>query len=223
MNRNEFVAAIRSQTDLDAADVSDLTAHTYLQEAFERTTAQRRHWPSYESVWSYSVEANDASVTLATDVAEIASVMSSAANQRLSYIDHDFAEEAYSRPFGRTSAFSIWGGKMFLWPGSNSATTLTVRGWRRPSYSWLSDTALEADLDERLHSPLLHYAVALVYAQQEDLELESQYMRRWSAGVEDAARDIVRPPSYRPIVLNGGERQGMGRSSFDTRLGFDSL
>ena len=223
MNRNEFVSAMRQQTDLDEVDLSDSMAYMFLQEGFERTTAQRRHWPFYESVWSYSVAADDASLVLGTEVAEIASVMSSAVSQRLSYVDHDFAEQAYSRPFGQTAAFSIWGGKMFLWPGSNSATTLTVRGWRRPLYSWLTDTALEADLDERLHSPLLHYATALVYAQQEDLELESQYMRRWSAGVEDAAKDIVRPPTYRPIVLNGGEGQNMGRSSLGTRLGFDTL
>ena len=220
MNRDELVDAMRTQTDLDDVDVTDQMAHMFLQEAFERTAAQRRQWPAYQSSWTITVPANTQSVALPVDVAEIASLRS---NERLNNIDQSFAEEAYAGRSGRPGAYSIWGRQVYLWPKPTAETTISIRGWRLPNYAWLGDTAQEVDLDERLHMAVLHYAVSLVYAQQEDAELETQYMRRWQLVMEDMAKDIDRPPTYRPIVLNGGEHQGFGPQTLNQRFGFDSL
>ena len=159
-------------------------------------------------------------VDLPVDIAEIASLRST---ERLNHIDQSFAEEAYGARTGRPGAYSIWGRQLYLWPKPSVESSISIRGWRLPSYVWLGDTAEELDLDERLHMPVLHYAVALVYAQQEDSELESQYMRRWQLSVEEMAKDVDRPPTYRPIVLNGGEHQGFGPQTLNQRFGFDSL
>lgn len=220
MNRDELVSAMRAQTDLDDVDVTDQMAYMFLQEAFERTAAQRRQWPAYQSSWTVTVPADTQAVDLPVDIAEIASLRST---ERLNHIDQSFAEEAYGARTGRPGAYSIWGRQLYLWPKPSVETSISIRGWRLPSYVWLGDTAEELDLDERLHMPVLHYAVALVYAQQEDSELESQYMRRWQLSVEEMAKDVDRPPTYRPIVLNGGEHQGFGPQTLNQRFGFDSL
>ena len=220
MKRDEFVSAMRDQTDLDSVDVPDQMAWMFLREAFERTTAQRRQWPSYQATWDLEFPAREASMVLPDDVNEIASLRTSL---RLNLVDFNFAEESYGDRFGKPRLYSVWGSELFLWPKPSQDETVSIRGWRKPDYLWLADPAMEADLDERLHLCLLHYAVSLVYAQQEDMELENQYMRRWSQTVEDAASDVDRPPTYRPIVLNGGEDQGIQAPTLSMRYGFDAL
>ena len=189
MKRDDLIEAMWFQTDLDDVDVPVFNAKMFLTEAFERTAAVERHWPLYETVWTYNVTAGDATVALDAD-----------------------------------TSFSVWGQQLYLWPVPSSDTVLTVRGWRKPDPTWIEDPALEVDLDSRLHLPLLHYGIALVYAQQEDGELENQYMRRWAQSIADLKKDILRPSTYRPVVLNGGEDQHLygGRSTW-SRVGFDNL
>lgn len=223
MKRDDLIGAMWFQTDLDDVDVPVFNAKMFLTEAFERTAAVERHWPLYETVWSYTVSAGATSVSLEANTSEISAIMSSVTSLRLASVDHSFAEESFSGRSGKAQSFSIWGQELYLWPVPSSETVLTVRGWRKPDPTWIEDPALEVDLDSRLHLPLLHYAVALVYAQQEDGELENQYMRRWAQSINDLKKDILRPSTYRPVVLNGGESQNInGRASW-SRLSFDNL
>tara|TARA_R110000772_G_scaffold75944_11_gene164477 strand:- start:618 stop:1292 length:675 start_codon:yes stop_codon:yes gene_type:complete len=224
MKRDDLIEAMWFQTDLDDVDVPVFNAKMFLTEAFERTAAVERHWPLYETVWTYNVTAGSPTVALDADTSEISAIMSDVTGYRLSSADHSFAEESYLGRTGRTSAFSVWGQQLYLWPVPSSDTVLTVRGWRKPDPTWIEDPALEVDLDSRLHLPLLHYGIALVYAQQEDGELENQYMRRWAQSIADLKKDILRPSTYRPVVLNGGEDQHLygGRSTW-SRVGFDNL
>jgi hypothetical protein len=222
MKRDELIDAMRFQTDLDDVDVPTFNATMFLTEAFERTAAQGRHWPSYQTTWHYTVPVDTATVALDADTAEITSVMSSVSSHRLLSADHDFAEESFRSRSGRTSNFSVWGTDLYLWPRPSVETVLTVRGYRHPDDTWLSDPAIDIDLDSRLHLPLLHYAVGLIYAQQEDELLENQYMRRWSQSVEDYKKAILRPSTYRPIVLNGGEDQHLNVATW-SNVGFDNL
>ena len=223
MKRDDLIDAIWYQTDLDDVDVPVFNAKMFLTEAFDRTASVERHWPFYETVWSYVVPADSASVALDVNTSEISAIMSEITNQRLSSADHSFAEESFGSRSGRTSCFSVWGQQLYVWPRPSVDTTLSVRGWRKPNPAWIEDPALEVDLDSRLHLPLLHYAVAMVYAQQEDSELENQYMRRWAQSITDFKKDILRPSTYRPVVLNGGEDQSLyGRSTW-ARLNFDNI
>ena len=221
MHRNDLRKAVRDQTDLDDSDVPDSMCDMFLREAFERTAAQRRQWPSYQASWVLEFPGRAASVTLPTDVNEITSLRTE--SKRINLIDFNFAEEMYGDRFGLPHAYSLWGRELYLWPKPAQDETLTLRGWRLPDYSWLDDNALEVDLDERLHLCVLHYAIALVYAQQEDPEFENQYMMRWSRTLEDIAKDVDRPPTYRPVVLNGGEDQGIQAPTLYARYGFDAL
>ncbi len=223
MKRDDLIEAIWFQTDLDDVDVPVFNAKMFLTEAFRRTAAVERHWPLYETVWTYTVPADSVSVTLDADTSEISAILSDVTGLRLASADHSYAEESFGSRSGRTSSFSVWGQELYLWPRPSVETVLTVRGWRKPDVSWIEDPGLDVDLDDRLHLPLLHYSVALVYAQQEDTELENQYMRRWAATIQDFKKDILRPQTYRPVVLNGGEDQHLFGPSRGARLSFDSL
>jgi|SaaInlV_125m_DNA_1040241.scaffolds.fasta_scaffold27972_2 hypothetical protein len=223
MKRDDLIDAIWFQTDLDDVDVPVFNAKMFLTEAFERTAAVERHWPLYETVWSYDVPADTVSFPLDSNTSEISAIISDVTNQRLASADHSYAEEAFGARNGRSSCFSVWGQELYLWPRPRTDTGLNVRGWRKPNPTWIEDPAVEVDLDSRLHLPLLHYAVGLVYAQQEDSELENQYMRRWAQSIQDFKKDILRPATYRPVVLNGGEDQHLYGPSASARLSFDSL
>jgi len=208
MKRDELVDAIRLQTDLDEQDVPLGTATLFLTEAFYRTAALSRRWKLYEADWSYTIAEDAESLTLDSDIGEIRSVVVTDSNTRLIYADHDLVKETASQYAASSPLFfSLWAGEMYIWPTVDADTAIGVSGYRKADIAWLSDPALEADLDPRLHIPLFHYAVSLAYAQQEDPELEMQYLQRWQVQVNEFKDDILKPHMYAPIVLNGGMDQ----------------
>ena len=81
-----------------------------------------------------------------------------------------------------------------------------LRGYRKP-LNWIGDgtnPAAVVDADERLHQLLVHYAIALAYAQQEDDVLEDVYMKRWQNNLNTHRHAIMQPSYSRPLVLSGG-------------------
>lgn len=221
MNRDQLVAAMRLQTDLDEDDLPLGTATLFLQEAFERTAALERRWPSYETEWVYAIlETDDGVQALDPSIAEIASVIDTSSGARLFHADHAVVESNLRGQAGVARFFTLWGGNLHFWPAPAADRTFTVRGYRKPNYTWLSDTGTEVDLDVRLHIPLLHFAVALAYAQQEDDLLEQMYMNRWHQAIQVLQRDIMRAGVYRPVVLNGGDDNGLGLSRWSNEVAF---
>lgn len=203
MKRQELRDQVRTQTDLDVEDLPDSLVDSYLREGFYRTAALERRWPTFEESWS--VTATDGVATVPTDLAEFAAVV--VGGRRLTYGDHDWAEIALSNFGSKPYYFSVWGASLYLWPAATGDVTVTLRGWRKPSTDWLTDAAQEADLDERLHLPISHYAASLAYAQLEDPEMENVYMMRWSQQAREIRDDIMESSSYAPLILNGGADQ----------------
>ena len=203
MKRDELVDAIRLQTDLDEQDIPLGTATLFLTEAFYRTAALSRRWKLYEADWEYTVDTTGFT-PFDVEIGEIKSVVGPG-NNRLIYADHDLIKESQSA-YTATSPlfFSMWAGNIYLWPLPTDDVVISVSGYRKPSVDWLADPALEVDLDVRLHIPLMHYAVALAYAQQEDPELEMQYLQRWQVQVNEFKDHLLKPDMYAPSVLNGG-------------------
>lgn len=208
MKRDELVDAIRLQTDLDESDVPLGTATLFLTEAFYRTAALARRWKIYEADWEYTVTGGEQFVPYDDNIAEIRSVVDVDSNHRLVYADHDLMKENASNYGSSTPLFfSMWAGNLYVWPTVSEDRVIQVTGYRKPNADWLADPALEVDLDVRLHIPLMHYAVSLAYAQQEDPELEMQYLQRWQVQVNEFKDDILKPHMYAPVVLNGGTEQ----------------
>lgn len=205
MKRDQLITAIRTQLDLDEEDLPTETASLFLTEAFYRTAAKERRWPSMEAAWEYVIAEGESSAPLSTDTAEIKSVVDTSTLTRLDFADHDLIRSAIGYFSAGPRHFSVWAGALYVWPSPVSVeTTIEVTGYRKPSIDWIDDPGLEVDLDTRLHLPMMHYAIALAYAQQEDSELEQMYMGRWSYGVEEVRKDIMKSGAYRPVVLNSG-------------------
>ncbi len=216
MNLADLRSFVRTQLDLpEEDDLPTTLLDSYIREGYNRTIQRERQWPSFETSWSVTSTADRTVDLTSEEIAGIASVKAVTNNYRLRFIGHDLAEDSFrgsTASSGSPRWFSLWGTTMYLWPTSEESLELTIRGWRKPRYTWLTDVAQEVDADHRLHIPIAHYACSLAYAQQEDDLLEAMYLRRWQEGLNDAHRDIMRPSHDRPLVYAGGLRAvPMGR------------
>lgn len=215
MNLSEIRSAVRTQMDFDEDDLPNSTLDLYIREAYNRTIQMERRWPFFEASWSVTSGA-DSTITSPSDLAGIVSITDVEDNRRLVMIGYELAEDNFGgqQGTGTPEFFSLWGETIQLWPSHDSVRSYRIRGWRKPA-NWIgSGAATEVDADERLHIPIFHYACSLAYAQLEDPELESSYMRRWAATVEQAHQDIMRTQHHEPLVLNGGTRRTGRRYRF---------
>lgn len=212
VNKAEIRAAARTITELDAVDASDGTLDLYIKDGYDRVMSLERRWPWLETSATLTTvtDQRDYPMSLigAGDLREITSLLNPSRQTRLTLISYDQGEETFiatnSDAVGEPRFYSVWAGNVQLWPKPDSAYTLLVRGYRKPSNWHLSD-GVEVDADDRLHAALVYYAVAQLYQLQEDVEIASFYRGTFEEAVKLAHNDIMRVPSHVPLVLSGGE------------------
>lgn len=199
---------VRSQTETNVETNTDYEIDGWLQEAYNRTIAAETNWPFFEKVWSVTqiAETNTISLPFDLEANGLVSVVDDDNQVRLEQVDQEWAEDHYystnsvaATPF----RYSLWQRLMYLWPNTTFTEnrTYTLRGWRRPG-DWIAlGASAVPDCDERLHLALANYAIALAYAQQEDTDLEANYMNRWQRDVEIARSAIMEPAHNRPLTM----------------------
>jgi hypothetical protein len=196
---------VHAQTQTSTGDLSDTVVDWYLQQAYERTINVESRWPFFEQSWQMMLPVGEYRMALPGDVnlQVPMALYDVAADRRLNYKGPEWMDDHYYGPQVGTMhpiQYTIWQGEVWLYP----RVSLTVereyrlRGYRR-YLNWLTPLN-EPDCDSRLHLPLVHYAVALAYAQQEDETLETVYMDRWQRDVELARALIIEPRHHRPLA-----------------------
>lgn len=203
---------VRDISDLDATDISNSIIDNAVKEAFQRIVALERRYPKYQESYTFNTVANQRAYTLSAigDIREVISLVeTSSSGSRLTMIPYDNAEEIWlgntdtaSRPY----FYAMWDGALHLYPKPDAVYSITVRAYRNPVYTWLSNTNEAIDLDEWFHVLLAYFALARVYQRQEDPELSQMYMRSFEEGVAMARRDLMKTPSARPLLLSGGRQ-----------------
>jgi hypothetical protein len=226
---------VRQQTETTEAELPNVTVDDFLTQAFERTVNAEVQWPYYETSWALLQLAGTTSIPVPADAwpPGFMSFLDVEENIRLVQIDPEEAEDRYfgtTRNSHRAINYSVWNDVIQIWPKHihEEDRSYTLRGFRLPKrfpvvIDGVTDSEQEPDLDPRLHNCLAHYATALAYIQQEDMELENQYMKRWQNDVELARNVIMEPAHYRPLMMGPsvlyttpigpGFRGGAGRSS----------
>lgn len=220
MNRVDIRSTVREITELTSDDVSDTVIDLYARDGFERIINLERRWPSYEMSATLTTVANTQTYTVASVDAtfrEIVSLWETTQGERLDLIGHETAEAAWlPTSTGRPECFSKWEDTLYLWPKPSSVYTYTARGYRKP-ISWWENDATEIDIDERLHMAVVYFVISRLYQLQEDPELSGFYAQTFAEAVTSAHRDIMRPPSARPLVLSSGPFNGR-RKTWRSRL-----
>jgi hypothetical protein len=211
---------VRVQTETTEGELPNATIDWYLQQAFDRQIAHENDWPFLEKVWTLTLAIDATTIALPADVNPpgIRALTDTSTGTALTMIDYSQAEQWYGGidPASTFPAYySVWGTTLYLWPPMKFAAErkFRMRGHRKP-VNWIAQgPEAEPDCDERLHGPMIHYAIALAYAQQEDEVLEQVYMQRWQLDFTAAARAIMEPTHERPLVMAPRHITPIGHSS----------
>jgi hypothetical protein len=203
---------VRDMADLDATDLSNTIIDQFAREGFQRIYALERRWPILQETYTFNTVANQREYTVSTigDIREIISVVdTSTQGARLSLIDYNDAESIWlgnldvaSRPY----FYSFWDKKLQLWAKPDIVYSMTVRAFRNPVYTWLTNITQDIDLDEWFHAILPYFVLARVYQRQEDSDLANMYMKSFEEGVAFARRDLMKASSAQPVVMSGGKQ-----------------
>lgn len=203
---------VRNMVDLDETDLPDSIIDQFAREGFQRIYSLERRWPYLQETYTFNTVANQREYTISTigDIREIISVVdTSTSGARLTLIPYDNAEEIWlgntdvpSRPY----FFSFWDKKLQLWAKPDAIYPITVRAYRNPVYTWLTNTSEAIDLDEWFHALLPYFVIARVYQRQEDSDLSAMYMRSFEEGVGLARRDLMKASSAQPVIMSAGRQ-----------------
>ena len=203
---------VRVMADLDDTDLSNAVIDQFAREGFQRIYALERRWPILQESYTFNTVANQREYTISTigDIREIISVVdTSTQGARLTLIDYNDAESIWlgnldvaSRPY----FYSFWDKKLQLWAKPDIVYPMTVRAFRNPVYTWLTDITESIDLDEWFHAILPYFVLARVYQRQEDSDLANMYMKSFEEGVAFARRDLMKASSAQPVIMSGGRQ-----------------
>jgi hypothetical protein len=211
VNLQQLRDAVRRQLDVDEEELPNETVDDFLREAFSRTINFTNNWPFFESDWDVVKPEGALFAPIPANInpTQLISLKDSETGYRLLQVDHGLAEDRFIDAYKQGTVYmywSVWGGQIYFWPApvDQSERTFHLRGHRMPT-DWIAAGATGVpDCDERLHQLLIHYAIALAYAQQEDEVLEDVYMKRWQSNLNMIAGAILKPRYHRPGVLSGG-------------------
>lgn len=198
--------------DLDEADLPAALIRQFMRDGFDRIINLERRWPFYESSYSLSTTPSQRDYPVSSigagDLREVVSILdNSSAGNRLNITSIDDAEALWHGSFDvptRPLFYTEWGDTIKLYPKPDAVYPLSVRGYRKPSYTWVNDTTLEPDLDYRFHTALAYYAISQAYKRQEDSEMTGQYKQSFDEAVQLAKMELMRPPSHRPMIMSRG-------------------
>jgi len=198
--------------DLDEVDLPNTIVDQFAREGFQRIYALERRWPYLQETYTFNTVVNQREYTISTigDIREIISVLdTSSSGARLTLLPYDNAEEIWlgntdvpSRPY----FYSFWDKKLQLWAKPDAVYPMTVRAFRNPVYTWLSNPDETIDLDEWFHALLPYFVLGRVYQRQEDAQLSQMYLNSFEQGVGLARRDLMKASSAQPVVMSGGRQ-----------------
>lgn len=202
---------VRSTLDFTTDDLPDSRLDVYIRDGFYKIINQEQRWPFYENTYTLTTTAGQRAYTFASIDANLLEVTSIVDNTsvgwRLEYRSQDELEEIFLGTLDspqRPRYFSIWSQSVQLWPKPDTVYSFTLRGYRKPT-DWVAQgSGATVDCDDRLHWGIALYALARVYAEQEDPEMSSFYMTEFGSVVANATDSIMRAPSYLPVALNRG-------------------
>lgn len=217
MTLNDIITKVREVTELDSTDVPTSVITMYIRDGYNQIINLERRWSFLECKFSMTTTANLGEYTIddftTDDIREVISIVDDEGT-RLEYISYDEAEDLFldvTAPIKRPIMYSMWAGKIYLFPKPNAVYTATVRAYRYPN-DWVT-AGTTVDGPASFDIPLVYYAVSRIYQSQEELQTAMKYEQSFAEAISMARRDLTRPPSNSPVVFAGGSRKRLLRGS----------
>jgi hypothetical protein len=205
---------VRDITDLDTEDLPDSLLNVYIRDGYYRILDMEKRWSFLEKSFTFNTVAEQREYTIsaftADPIGQIISIVDpTGTGLRLEMVGHDMAENTYIGSYDTSSDplfYSIWEGKIHLFPKPNNVRTLKVRAYREP-IDWVT-TGGAVDASPSLHFPLVYYACSRVYQRLEDTVMAQEYKRAFDEGVVLAKENIMKPSSHGHLRLSQGQTSG---------------
>lgn len=205
---------VRDVTDLDNEDLPDSLLNLYLRDGYYRILDLEKRWTFLEKTFTFNTVAEQREYPIdaftADPISQVVSIVDNTnIGLRLDMVGHDMAEQTYVGSYdtsGDPLFYSIWEGKVHLFPKPNNARTLTVRAYREP-IDWINAEG-NVDASANLHFALVYYACSRVYQRLEDTLMSNEYKRSFDEAVTLAATNITKPSSHANLRLNAGQTSG---------------
>jgi hypothetical protein len=213
---------VRSTLQTDSTDLPDVLVDVFANEALTRIIGLRDDWPHLYSEGTMSMISGTGSYTLASasfnpqTFTVIESIWDDAVFGRsFGQMDYQEAAGRWIGPSASVTAdpmwFSVYGGKVYLWPKPNASRTLRVGGYRNAAV--LSASTDVPDIPVQFHAAIEYGVAAMAYAQQEDAELSQLWRQMANESVKTAVTALFMNRRHRPIILFG--RDQMWNMSYD--------
>jgi len=208
----ELTVIVRDITDLDSVDLPLSLIQQYMKDGFQRIINLERRWPFLQETYTMNTVNGQREYPISGigsgDLREVVSMVdNSTSGNRLTLTSVDYAEAMWNGSLdipSRPLNYTLWGDTISLYPKPDTVYPITVRGYRKPSYTWVTNNSLEIDCDDRFHLAIAYYAISQSYKRQEDNEMSAMYKQSFDEAVSLARREIMRPDSHRPMVLSKG-------------------
>lgn len=217
MTLNDIITKVREVTELDSTDVPTSVITMYVRDGYNRIIDLERRWTFLECKFSMTTTPNVGEYTIndftTDDIREVISIVDDEGT-RLEFISYDEAEDLFldvTTPIKRPIMYSMWAGKIYLFPKPNAVYTATVRAYRYPE-DWVTNNAI-VDGPAAFDIPLVYYATSRIYQAQEELATAARYEQSFSDAISMARRDLTRPPSNSPVVFAGGSKKRLMRGT----------
>ena len=221
MDRTALFTFVRDVLETDATDLPDSVLKVYAEDGFRTILNEQQQWRHLESSDTLACVVNQQpytiSTAIATDVNDIRTIVNTSRfGQTLEYAPLAVLEAAYAgvnNTSGEPLYWTLWGtDTLLLYPKPSSTDTLSVRYYRAPLTTWLTDVEGDVviDLPLNFHIPLANFVVARSYLKQEDPDMGSVYMQAYAHGLDAALKDERHIVPAFPAVYGGGRRFSIG-------------
>lgn len=223
--------------DADADDIDQDLVLQFIKEGYQRIVSLDTRWPWFQSTYNFDTVLNQRGYSSGIDlittfspyvavypaaggtglttanIREVISVINNTdAGNELVYLDQFKCESIWVGTNDQADIpayWSLWDNRINLWPKPNDVYDITVRGYRQPDLTWLTDSNNSAstnyvDLDPEFHMMLINFVLSRIFQFQEDPEMANVYMQHYNAGVTIAKQNLTAPNSNQPLIMSGG-------------------
>lgn len=193
--------------DLESLDVPESLIDVWVEEGYRKIIEVIRRWPFFEMSATVDTVTDQRAYDLPGQMIDVRAI--EAPWQVLEYIDYHEARDKFHLYSGNISrgtarAYSIWAGKIQIWPLPDSPETLQVDGYRGPT-DWIAAGAgAVPDFPEEFEDALLAWVMYRAHMQQDDTELAEVDRRDFEEILDSLVSHQFQNPSAFPLVVGGG-------------------
>jgi hypothetical protein len=212
MTFDEIMTFVRAQADADTVDAPTSLLQVHCRVAYNDILSRKNAWDHLEVSYTQTMTPGVDTYLLSgftggADMDRIYSVryLNGGLSHSLTYMTRDDAEIMFGliAQTGLPTAYTIYNGKLQVFPAPADAYVMTIRGFRSAA-DWPNGVGSIPDLPADFHDAIAWYALSGYYTSQEDLQMAGMYMNEYQQQVDRLLSGIAgKNQKPRPMIMGG--------------------